>query len=338
MSKKIITFASLLLLSLTMASTVLAEDSVVNFTPMVSIPGSGFLSQQPVMVKDDTSMICDYIIAVYKYGIAIIGILAVLAVAIGGVMWIVAAGNSGMVGQGKEWISSGIIGLVLALGSFILLATINKDLVSCKISSIESITKLNQDLRNRKEMDNSMPVPEEAVCVAMVYNPIDGNAPPQDCYPGWVISSNSNCPTNAKDFIDFPQSKCCCPDPQLAGPNFCLNASEGDTCLAGTRWGFCENKICRACRQPTDIVYNKKNSTITQQELDSIPENSKCYRNTKDWECQAPAGICGDKGQGDCNMYTWDSATGKLTNINPLYAGTHACNQGDTICVCELGF
>lgn len=145
MLKRIIIGSILILLSLATASGVLAE-SVVNFTPQVSIPDSGFQAQQEVMVKNDTSMICDYIVAIYKYAIAIVGVLAVLAIAIGGVMWIVAAGNSGVVGEGKQWIISGILGLVLALGSFILLATINKDLVTCKVSTLPSIAPRTSDI------------------------------------------------------------------------------------------------------------------------------------------------------------------------------------------------
>jgi len=120
----------------------LATD--VNLVPQVSIPGSDFQSGQEKLVKNDTSLICDYIIVIYKYGIAVIGVLAVLAVAIGGVMWIMSAGNSGVIAQGKEWIISGILGLVLALGSFMLLATINKDLVSCKITTLPSVAKINE--------------------------------------------------------------------------------------------------------------------------------------------------------------------------------------------------
>lgn len=114
---------------------------VVEFTPQVTIPGAGspFQSQQPIVVGDNTKMICDYIVAIYKYAITIVGVLAVLAVAMGGVMWIVAGGNSGTIGEGKQWIISGITGLVLALGSFILLATINKDLVTCKVQDITQI-------------------------------------------------------------------------------------------------------------------------------------------------------------------------------------------------------
>ena len=131
------------------ANFALATD--INLVPQVSIPGSDFQSGQEKLVKNDTSLICDYIIVVYKYGIAVIGVLAVLAVAIGGVMWIMSAGNSGVIAQGKEWIISGILGLVLALGSFMLLATINKDLVSCKITTLPSVTKLSDIQQAQKD-------------------------------------------------------------------------------------------------------------------------------------------------------------------------------------------
>ncbi len=114
------------------------------FTPQISIPGSDFQSQQQILIKNDTSLICDYIIAVYKYAIAIVGVLAVVSIAIGGTIWILSSGSSSMVGTAKDWIFSGLIGLILALGSFMLLATINKDLVTCQISSVQDIAKINQ--------------------------------------------------------------------------------------------------------------------------------------------------------------------------------------------------
>lgn len=228
-------------------------ESVVNFTPMVSIPGSGFLSQQPVIVKNDTSMICDYIIAVYKYAIAIVGILAVLAVAIGGVMWIMAAGNSGMVGQGKEWISSGIIGLVLALGSFILLATINKDLVSCKIISIESLAKINQ----AKQSGNVYK--EEAQKAGTVTKNIDSSGKYKCC----VIQGMPFAPPSA---------------PVPTGPNGMYCSGYGDGTKECPSGGMAQGiKRC--------ATYEVADAVKAQQECDNFYTGYNCYDPLLKYNC-----------------------------------------------------
>jgi len=100
----------------------------------VKIPGmqrfsDAALSRSGANISFSTNWIGEYDMGVYNFGIAIIGILAVLAIAIGGVMWIMSFGNPGRVGEAKEWITGAILGLVLALGSYILLNTINADLV-----------------------------------------------------------------------------------------------------------------------------------------------------------------------------------------------------------------
>lgn len=116
-------------------------------TMQVSIPGMKRFSDATVNGSGaNTSLtvnwIGEYIMGVYTYGIGVIGVLAVLAIAIGGVMWIMSFGNPSTVAVGKEWITGAIMGLVLALGSYILLNTINADLVRMRpieLSYIEEI-------------------------------------------------------------------------------------------------------------------------------------------------------------------------------------------------------
>lgn len=170
------------------ANFALAQAADINLVPQVSIPGSDFQAGQNILVKNDTSLVCDYIIVIYKYGIAVIGVLAVLAVAIGGVIWIMSAGNSGVIAQGKEWIISGILGLVLALGSFMLLATINKDLVSCKITTLPSITKLNDTQQTQK--DSGTVYDKPGLTGNVVSKHLDASGKYQCCVIGGAIDGS----------------------------------------------------------------------------------------------------------------------------------------------------
>lgn len=120
------------------------ESDPLNYTPQVSIPGKGaqFTAGKTVEVPANTKLLADYIIAIFKYSTGIVGIIATIVVMIGGVRWLTAAGGGG-VSEAKTMIISGISGLALALGSFLLLSTINTSLVNFKIQPIKQVTKID---------------------------------------------------------------------------------------------------------------------------------------------------------------------------------------------------
>lgn len=71
----------------------------------------------------------DYIMAIYKFGLWTIGLCAMIMIMIGGYMYLTSAGNTASTGKAKEVITDAIIGLILALISFLLLYIINPDLI-----------------------------------------------------------------------------------------------------------------------------------------------------------------------------------------------------------------
>ncbi len=99
------------------------------FNPNVPIPG---LFDEKGGYPIDESLLVKYLSAFYVYFIGVIGILAVVMIMYGGYHYIVSLGNPTRMNQGKEIISSAIIGLVLALTSFLLLSTINPALIDFK--------------------------------------------------------------------------------------------------------------------------------------------------------------------------------------------------------------
>jgi len=107
-----------------------------NFAPQVPIPGYNFIQS-----KTDTTNIAELIRAIYNYGIGIIGILAAVVLMVGGVLWIVAGGNTTQIGEAKAWIGAALTGLVLALTSYLILSTVNPALVNLQITNIQSVTE-----------------------------------------------------------------------------------------------------------------------------------------------------------------------------------------------------
>ena len=98
---------------------VLAMAASFTYTPMEQIPG---------FATDGNFY--SYIGAVYKFGIWTVGIAAMLMITIGGYMYIVSAGNQASMGKAKSIIFDAIIGLILALTSYLILYEINPNLVS----------------------------------------------------------------------------------------------------------------------------------------------------------------------------------------------------------------
>jgi len=107
------------------------------YTPEVEIPG--FAGE----VKVDSSLLGNYISVLYQYLLYVAGVLAVIVIMVGGFQWITAGGNQSKIGEAKERVMSAIIGLFLALGSYLLLFTINPDLIKIhdlNMPNIEPIT------------------------------------------------------------------------------------------------------------------------------------------------------------------------------------------------------
>lgn len=101
--------------------------SSYSYTPMETIPGFGAPTDFP-----------GYIVAVYKFGLWTIGISALLMITLGGYIYLTSAGNASQVSKAKGVITDAIVGLILALVSWLLLYTINPDLV--KFNNLSSST------------------------------------------------------------------------------------------------------------------------------------------------------------------------------------------------------
>lgn len=74
----------------------------------------------------------DYIRGIFKFGLIAIGLVAFGAIVVGAIQYTVSAGNESQTKEGKDRILHGIYGVVLLLLSFLILNTINPDIVSLR--------------------------------------------------------------------------------------------------------------------------------------------------------------------------------------------------------------
>ncbi len=76
----------------------------------------------------------EYIKAFYNFFMSIVGILAVIMIMLGGLQWIMAAGNAQKIDGAKTIIISAIMGLVLTFTSYTILNVLNPDVLTLKLN------------------------------------------------------------------------------------------------------------------------------------------------------------------------------------------------------------
>lgn len=113
----------------------------------VPVPGMEPFKDIPASKEGQTMTIpwlAQYIVAGYKYFVGVAVILAIVLMMIGGFQWMTSGGNAEGVSAGKKRITHAVTGLGLALGSYVILFTINPDLIELKslnLASVDSIDK-----------------------------------------------------------------------------------------------------------------------------------------------------------------------------------------------------
>jgi hypothetical protein len=116
------------------------QSNPIVFKPQVGLPG---FDQQYTFNENSTMPIAVLMQAIYNYGIKIVGLLALITIIIGGFLWSMAGGNSQKVKEAQQWIFSGLGGVLLMLFAYLILRTINVNLVSFKPSTIDPLVGLN---------------------------------------------------------------------------------------------------------------------------------------------------------------------------------------------------
>jgi len=87
----------------------------------------------------DFPWLADYISGLFRYAIPVAAILAVVMMMVGGLQWLTSAGDSGRVGAAKKRIMNAVVGLMLLVGSYLLLNTVNPELVLLPALRIKTV-------------------------------------------------------------------------------------------------------------------------------------------------------------------------------------------------------
>ncbi len=116
----------------------------------VRIPGIDELVERyPVICEDEGNIqtckipwVAIYIHAIYNYLIVVGGIVATIALMIGGVIWLMSAGNASRITEAKGWIGGSITGVLILLTSYVLLNHVNPNLVGLRYLELQTIEPL----------------------------------------------------------------------------------------------------------------------------------------------------------------------------------------------------
>jgi len=87
--------------------------------------------------------IAQYIQGVYKYGLGVGGILAAIVLMAGGLLWLVSAGDASKISQAKDLILGSVTGLIILMGTYLILDQINPDLNNLKSVSLKMLETTN---------------------------------------------------------------------------------------------------------------------------------------------------------------------------------------------------
>jgi hypothetical protein len=127
MHKRII-LKSLIALALGAVPLLVFAQGVVNIS-----------SGLPGMTNVSTTGPCGWVSGFYNFALFASGILAFGAIVYGGVLYAISAGNASKQSEGRSWIWSALIGLLLLAGAYIILNTVNPGLVNCSLPSLSQI-------------------------------------------------------------------------------------------------------------------------------------------------------------------------------------------------------
>ncbi len=133
-------------------STITYED--IKPDTKITIPNLEF-SEVLMLEKTDASgmqstyvkipYLGEYIASIYRYGIAVAGVLAMVIIVIAGFEWTISGGNPERIKSAQKRIAGSITGLTIALLTYTLLYTVNPNLIKNGDLQIKYIEKINID-------------------------------------------------------------------------------------------------------------------------------------------------------------------------------------------------
>lgn len=247
------------------------KSKELTFTAEVGIPG---FKTAPV----NGALLKTFLVKLYSYLLYLSGVFAVIILILAGFQWVMAGGNQNKIGEAKQRIINALTGLVLLASSYLILYTINPELIDIKDLKIEPIRP--EQVAEAKQKFISI-VDE---CSYLLTK--------ESCEVGllcsWWESPKPGCFTNPQKVEQYSGGLGDVYQiPAFLNHSFCNNKSKnGDSCsmnAVGQDPSFCSQNVDENC--PID-GYCKKSDDIAhcqncKENNDSCLENYECCASTE---------------------------------------------------------
>jgi len=124
MKKGFLIILLLIILSSLATSIQAAEEKKTTIVPYLNLPGA----------EDPTAGIPQYIRYIFVFSLGVVGIIAFISILVAAFGYVTSVGNPQKATAAKDRIFSSLLGILLLLGSYLLLNAINPDLLRFKIT------------------------------------------------------------------------------------------------------------------------------------------------------------------------------------------------------------
>ncbi|MCG2690830.1 pilin [Candidatus Parcubacteria bacterium] len=256
----------------------------IDFKPQVGIDTT-FQKDTAYAIPKDTKAIGEYIKSIYKYAIGAVGILAAVVLMFGGIIWITAGGSAERIGEAKAWITASLTGLILALCSYMILYTVNPNLVNFKITPVKTVEGTGCCIVNGIASNTA-----KTACKGSFTAGATANASTNTCISNTAADTTTGCCaygvvptcqntsyTNCKSLTgsQFFENMTC--STNSAGEKVCYN-KQSEECLEGLFY------VCWNSSQQEDLldegIYAKCDNTICE-ENNCVNTTPNCNFNNK---------------------------------------------------------
>lgn len=110
------------------------------------VPGSGYPSIPGAPEVTPSTTLPEYILYLFWFALAILGITAFSAFIYAGVLWLTAAGNTSQVEKAKQIFVNVFLGVILILGAFLLFQLLNPELLFLSGPDLPTVALINKPI------------------------------------------------------------------------------------------------------------------------------------------------------------------------------------------------
>lgn len=192
------------------------------------------------------SGLAEFIAFVYKYGLSVASILAVLMIIYAGVQWTISGGNSEAISSAQHKITGAVIGLVILAAAYTILYTVNPDLVNLRPPNAWMINTQKIGAPNCSELEtgnqiSKTPSNKTGITLTTDQKKAGFSAISSD---GWAPTSTAQC---GNDYFVQSTGALTCTGSMCPTGKVCFNKNNtGNDCFEATIAGNIKNTSAEA--------------------------------------------------------------------------------------------